>query len=343
VIAMAAVVFAFGLSLFGVYEIQLPGAAIAVVGSLAAQQEKGGKGYAASFWEGVFATILATPCTAPFLGSALGFAFAQPPAVILLVFAAVAFGMALPYLAITSRPAWLKYLPKPGAWMETAKQFMGFLMMATVLWLLYILGKQLGVEAVVWTGAFLLSVAVGAWLVGRFATLTATRARVYMVWGAALLIVAVAYLLFMESTLNVRALIAGEQVVERPEGGQAAGGIPWRPFSLTALDRVLGTGSPVFIDFTAEWCLTCKVNERTVLADREVMDAFTASGIIPFKADWTNRNPEITKLLKKFGRSGVPLYVVFPAGRSDAPVVLPEVITSSILIDAIKSATAGGK
>jgi thiol:disulfide interchange protein DsbD len=216
-------------------------------------------------------------------------------------------------------------------------------MMATVLWLLYILGKQLGVEAVVWTGAFLLSVAVGAWLVGRFATLTATRARVYMVWGAALLIVAVAYLLFMESTLNVRALIAGEQVVERPEGGQAAGGIPWRPFSLTALDRVLGTGSPVFIDFTAEWCLTCKVNERTVLADREVMDAFTASGIIPFKADWTNRNPEITKLLKKFGRSGVPLYVVFPAGRSDAPVVLPEVITSSILIDAIKSATAGGK
>ena len=343
VIAMAAVVFAFGLSLFGVYEIQLPGAAIAVVGSLAAQQEKGGKGYAASFWEGVFATILATPCTAPFLGSALGFAFAQPPAVILLVFAAVAFGMALPYLAITSRPAWLKYLPKPGAWMETAKQFMGFLMMATVLWLLYILGKQLGVEAVVWTGAFLLSVAVGAWLVGRFATLTATRARVYMVWGAALLIVAVAYLLFMESTLNVRALIAGEQVVERPEGGQAAGGIPWRPFSLTALDRVLGTGSPVFIDFTAEWCLTCKVNERTVLADREVMDAFTASGIIPFKADWTNRNPEITKLLKKFGRSGVPLYVVFPAGRSDAPVVLPEVITSSILIDAIKSATAGGE
>ena len=341
VIAMAAVVFAFGLSLFGVYEIQLPGAAIAGVGNIAAKQEQGGKGYAASFWEGVFATILATPCTAPFLGSALGFAFAQPPAVILLVFAAVAFGMALPYLLITSRPAWLKYLPKPGAWMETAKQFMGFLMMATVLWLLYILGKQLGVEAVVWTGAFLLTVAVAAWLIGRFATLTATRARAYSVWAVAFLLVAGAYLLFMESTLNVRALIAGEKAVGVSEVGQASEGIPWQPFSLSALERELGTGKPVFIDFTAEWCLTCKVNERTVLTDREVVDAFAASGIVPIKADWTNRNPEITQLMRKFGRSGVPLYVLFPAGKSDAPIVLPEVITSSIVIDALRGATAG--
>jgi len=343
VIAMAAVVFAFGLSLFGVYEIQLPGAAISGVSAIAAKQEGGGKGYAASFWEGVFATILATPCTAPFLGSALGFAFAQPPAAILLIFSAVAFGMALPYLLITSRPAWLKYLPRPGAWMESAKQFMGFLMMATVLWLLYILGKQLGIEAVVWTGAFLLSIAVGAWLIGRFATLTATRARVYAVWTAALLIVAGAYLLFMESTLNVRSLIAGEQTVEASPGGEAGHGIGWQPFSLPALEGHLAAGSPVFIDFTAEWCLTCKVNERTVLADRDVADAFDAAGIVPLKADWTNRNPEITKLLKKFGRSGVPLYVVFPAGRPDAPIVLPEVITSSIVIDALNRATEGGK
>ncbi len=338
VVAMAAVVFAFGLSLFGVYEIQLPGAALAGVGSLAAKQEKGGKGYAASFWEGVFATILATPCTAPFLGSALGFAFAQPPGVILLIFASVAFGMALPYLLITSRPAWLKYLPKPGAWMETAKQFMGFLMMATVLWLLYILGKQLGVEAVVWTGSFLLSIAVAAWLIGRFATLTATRARAYAVWALSLLIVAGAYLLFMESTLNVRALIAGEQAPEASGGERSDEGIQWQPFSLQALDRELGAGSPVFIDFTAEWCLTCKVNERTVLVNREVVDAFAERGIVPFKADWTNRNPEITRLLKKFGRSGVPLYVLFPAGRPEAPIVLPEVITPSIVIDALKSA-----
>jgi thiol:disulfide interchange protein DsbD len=340
VIAMAAVVFAFGLSLFGVYEIQLPGAAIAGVGTLAAKQETGGKGYAASFWEGVFATILATPCTAPFLGSALGFAFAQPPGVILLVFAAIAFGMALPYLLITSRPAWLRYLPKPGAWMESAKQFMGFLMMATVLWLLYVLGKQLGVEAVVWTGAFLLCVGLAAWLVGRFATLTAPRARAYAVRAAAVVIVAGGYFIFLESTLDVRALIAGDRSAASVPESHEAGRIPWRPFDLASLERELDAGAPVFVDFTAEWCLTCKVNERTVLADRDVVDAFAAAGIVPIKADWTNRNPDITRLLKKFGRSGVPLYVVFPARRPEAPIVLPEVITPTIVMDALRSAGA---
>jgi thiol:disulfide interchange protein DsbD len=248
--------------------------------------------------------------------------------------------MALPYLLMTSRPAWLKFLPKPGAWMETAKQFMGFLMMATVLWLLYILGKQLGVEAVVWTGAFLLGVGVAAWLIGRFATLTATKRRMYAVWTAALLVVAGGYLLFIESTLDVRALIAGEHPAEI-SGAQAPGRIPWEPFSLAALEAHLDAGNPVFIDFTAEWCLTCKVNEKTVLADGDVVAAFSASGIVPLKADWTNRNPEITQLLQKFGRSGVPLYVVFPAGRPDAPMVLPEVITSAIVIDALKKAGAG--
>jgi len=125
-------------------------------------------------------------------------------------------------------------------------------------------------------------------------------------------------------------------------GGSAAAAQPdgvWQPYDEQALQRFAAEGRPVFIDFTAEWCLTCKVNERTVLADREVVDAFAASGIVPFKADWTNRNPEITQLLKKFGRSGVPLYVVFPEGRPDAPIVLPEVITSSIIIDALKNAT----
>ncbi len=186
VIVMSALVFAFGLSLFGVFEIRLPGAAVAgVSAAITGQEHKGGKGYASSFAEGVFATILATPCTAPFLGSALGFAFAQPTGIILLIFATVAFGMALPYLLLTARPTWQRFLPRPGAWMETAKQFMGFLMMATLLWLLYILGKQLGMEAVIWTGAFLLMIGLACWLIGRFATLTASRAAVWITWGAA--------------------------------------------------------------------------------------------------------------------------------------------------------------
>ena len=183
VIAMSAVVFAFGLSLFGVFEIQLPGKAITGVGGVLARQEREGKGYASSFTEGVFATILATPCTAPFLGTALGFAFSQPWWVILLIFGCVAFGMALPYLILTAKPAWLKYLPKPGDWMTAAKQIMGFLMMATLIWLLYILGKQLGMEAVIWTNAFLLVVAIACWLIGRYATLTASRTRYWLIWG----------------------------------------------------------------------------------------------------------------------------------------------------------------
>jgi thiol:disulfide interchange protein DsbD len=341
VIFMSAVVFAFGLSLFGVYEIRLPGAAVAGVSSTLARQEGKGGGYGSSFSEGVFATILATPCTAPFLGSALGFAFAQPAGGIVLIFGLAAFGMALPYLLLTARPAWLKYLPKPGAWMETAKQFMGFLMMATLLWLLYILGKQLGMEAVIWTGAFLLAIAVAAWLMGRFATLTASRKQVFLIWALSLLIAAGGYLYFIESALNIRAAIAGEP------GGQnalpAGDGIAWEPFSTTALEAHLRAGKPVFLDFTAEWCLTCKVNERTVLHDQVVVERFRSSGIVAMKADWTNRNPDITRLLSRFGRSGVPLYVVFRAGDAVSPAVLPEVITTGIVLDAVAHAVAPGQ
>lgn len=336
VIIMSAVVFAFGLSLFGVFEIRLPGSAVAGVSSVLAKQGGQGKGYAASFSEGVFATILATPCTAPFLGSALGFAFAQPAGGILLIFSLAAFGMALPYLILTARPAWLKYMPKPGAWMETAKQFMGFLMMATLLWLLYILGKQLGMEAVIWSGAFLLVVALAAWLVGRFATLSAARRVVFTVWAAAVLLIAGGYWYFIEATLDVRAAVAGT-----PDAGTVAsaeGGIAWEPFSIAALEQHLQAGRPVFLDFTAEWCLTCKVNERTVLRDPAVVEQFRTAGIVAIKADWTNRNPDITRLLSRFGRSGVPLYVVFPAGDPARPVILPEIITPGIVLDALRQA-----
>jgi len=335
VIIMTAVVFAFGLSLFGVYEIRLPGAAVSQVSALVGGQQ--GKGYAASFSEGVFATVLATPCTAPFLGSALGFAFAQPPGIILLIFACVALGMALPYLLITARPAWLKFLPKPGEWMVTAKQFMGFLMMATVLWLLYVLGKQLGMEAVVWTLAFLLAVGCACWLVGRFVTLSAPRSRVIAIWVLAAVLTVAGYVVFIDAILDVRSVIGGQRADDSGEEE-----IAWQPFSLARLEEELASGRPVFLDFTAEWCLTCKVNERTVLGDRQVVEKFRGSGIVAIKADWTNRHPDITRLLQKFGRSGVPLYVVFPAGNPGAPDVLPEVITPSMVIEAIERAIDPG-
>ena len=339
VIAMAAVVFAFGLSLFGVYEINLPGAAVAGVGGAVAKAGEKGGGYTASFSEGVFATILATPCTAPILGTALGFAFSQPAGIILLIFTSTAVGMALPYLLLTSKPGWMRFLPKPGEWMVTAKQFMGFLMMATLIWLLYVLGKQLGMEGVIWTSAFMLCVGISCWLIGRFATLVSSRATSIRTWVAAIIVVVAGYWIFLESILDVRSLVAGVPATSQVSSSGESHGIKWQPFSIDELNARLQENKTVFIDFTAEWCLTCKVNEKTVLADEQVIQRFRSADIIPFRADWTTRNPDITRLLSKFGRSGVPLYVIFPAGKVNQPIVLPEVITSGIVIDAIDKAS----
>jgi thiol:disulfide interchange protein DsbD len=332
IVVMSAVVMAFGLSLFGVFEIQLPASATTGVSDLVTKAGATGSSSLGSFSEGVFATILATPCTAPILGTALGFAFSQPAGIILLMFTAVAAGMALPYLVLTLRPAWMKVLPRPGEWMVTAKQFMGFLMMATLLWLLYVLGKQLGMEAVIWTSAFLLTVGVACWVIGRFATLTASRGRFAASWTIAVLVVLGGWFGFQQPVLEARAILSkGSEATE-------VDGIPWKEFSLTTLEEHLAAGRGVFIDFTAEWCLTCKVNEKTVLADDEVVEKLKTSGIVSLKADWTSRDPDITRLLGKFGRSGVPLYVVFPAGKPDQPIILPEVITSGIVIEALERA-----
>lgn len=334
VIGMSTVVFAFGLSLFGVFEISLP-FMLAFVGLGSKLEQQSEKGYLASFAEGVFATVLATPCTAPFLGSAMGFAFSQPAYIILALFASVAFGMAIPYLVLTAKPNWMKFLPKPGEWMVTAKQFMGFLMMATLVWLLKVLGSQLGMESVIWTSAFLLSVGLACWLIGRFATLTATRRKYLTTWGVAVLIVIAGFRMFISDVLKARDVLSTPATAAT---SQQTDGIVWQPFSVERLETHLKERKSVLIDFTAEWCLTCKVNERTVLADREVIERMKSNNIIAMKADWTNRNEEITKLLQKFGRSGVPLYVVFPAGRPTEPIVLPEVITTGILLEALDKA-----
>ncbi len=338
VVAMSAVVFAFGLSLFGVFELRLPGSAVAGLGNVLAKQSEGGGGYGASFTEGIFATLLATPCTAPFLGTALGFAFAQPPGVILLVFLSVAIGMALPYLVLTARPAWLKYLPAPGGWMVAAKEVMGFLMMATLIWLLYILGRQLGMEAVIWAAAFLLTVGVACWLIGKFATLTASRVQSWSIWGSAAAIVIGGYLLFLAPVIDAGQSVAGAASTVQHQN--SAEGIAWKPFSLEGLEADLKENKPVFIDFTADWCLTCKVNEKTVMSVPSVIQKFQQLQVTAVRADWTNRNPDITRLMAKFGRSGVPLYVIFPPGKPNAPIVLPEVITSGIVTEALDRAVA---
>ncbi len=325
-LVISAIVFVFALNLFGVFEIVLPGKA-----SNALSEASSKEGYGGSFAQGVFATLLATPCTAPFLGTALGFAFSQSSVVILAMFASVALGMGAPYLLLSAQPAWMKILPKPGAWMERVKQFMGFPLIATLLWLLYILGNQKGLEGVIWVGVFLLCLALACWIYGAFCgPLSSVRSRSLALLAIVLTVAGGGWYSLSKFSASVRA---------EATATQADGGIPWQPFTQKALDELLAQGKPVFVDFTADWCISCKFNERTAIDVPAVRAAFEKNGIVPMKADWTNANPEITAALKKFGRVGVPFYVLYPAGKADQPITLPEILTEQIVLDALGRAT----
>ncbi|MEY2541562.1 MAG: hypothetical protein QOI22_1164 [Verrucomicrobiota bacterium] len=321
VLSMSVVVLVFALNLFGVFEISLPQSATRGLLGITANE-----GDAGSFFQGVFATVLATPCTAPYLGTALGFAFTQSPAIILSMFMSIAAGMAAPYLLLCAQPAWMRFLPKPGPWMVHVKQFMGFLLLATLLFLLYVLGAQRGLSAVTWTGCFLLIVSVICWMKGAFITpsasgksraITAVVMSILLVWGA--------WYFIGEKFRSSKVEMTGASL----EGG-------WQPFTPERLQAELEQGHNVFLDFTAAWCITCKFNEASVLENAEVRDAFKQRSIVKMKADWTNGDPAITKILQRFGRPGVPLYVLY-RGNGEDPIIFPELLTKSIILDKLET------
>jgi len=311
VFLISCLVFAFALNLFGLYEVSVSANATRGLAALA-----GGHGYSSAFFQGVFATILATPCTAPFLGTASAFAFTQPASLTFLVFLFIGLGMALPYLVLAFNPNWLRYLPKPGAWMLRLKQFMGFLLLATLLWLIWILGQMRGADGVVELGAVLLVIAILAWMKGAFwSPVSSVRSRL-LVAGAMLFV------------LLLAAGVYG--FVTRPDQ------LDWKPFSKTKLQEALASGNPVFVDFTADWCITCKTNERFALDTPKVREAFSKRNVVILKADWTKGDPEITQILNQYGRAGVPMYLVYPGGNKGLPpVLLPELITSQTVLDAL--------
>ena len=321
VLAMSVVVLVFALNLFGVFEITLPQTATRGVLGWTARE-----GNAGSFFQGVFATILATPCTAPFLGTALGFAFTQSAVVIMSMFLAVAAGMSAPYFLLSAQPAWLKFLPKPGAWMERVKQLMGFFLLATLVFLLYVLGAQRGLEAVAWASSFLLIIAIACWMKGAFVTpLSSPRARAIAFVLMLVLVIAGGFYFIGEKFRAAKITTAQNQ----PAGD-------WQPFTPERLQSELAQGRNVFVDFTAAWCLTCKFNEASVLESGEVRAAFARGRIVKMKADWTNGDPVITKILKQFGRPGVPLYVLYPADKSQEPFIFPELLTKSIVLNKLE-------
>jgi len=320
VIGLSVLVFLFALNLFGLFEVTLHGRATSSLDNKCT-----GGGYSGSFFQGLFATLLATPCTAPFLGSALGFAFSQSPVVILAMFASVAFGMSLPYLLLSARPGWRRFIPKPGVWMERLKQFMGFPLLATNLWLLWVLQYQRGSEAVFYLLILFVILGFCAWIYGAIAHGGTTKLRslglilILLLAGTS---VAFAAMKILHTPPPEAALPKGE-------------GIAWVSYSPTALDALRAEGKPVLLDFTASWCLTCQFNERTAINVPAVRKLLADRGIVAMKGDWTNADPAITAALKSFGRVGVPLAVYYPPGKTSHPVVLPELLTENIVLQAL--------
>jgi len=321
VLVLSVIVLVFALNLFGVFEISLPQS---MTRSLLSTTER--KDLLGSFFQGIFATVLATPCTAPFLGTALGFAFAQSAAIILAMFIAIAAGMSAPYLLLSAQPAWLRFLPKPGPWMLHVKQFMGFLLLATLLFLIYVLGAQRGLEGAIWAGCFLLVISVACWMKGAFVLPSTSTAKRGVVLVLMLMLVVGSGIYFIGGKFRSTNLVSTNSQL----GGD------WQAFTPDRLQGELEQGRFVFVDFTAAWCLTCKFNEATVLENAEVREAFQRHAIVKLKADWTNGDPTITKLLKHFGRPGVPLYVLYP-GKNEEPIVFPELLTKSMLLDKLET------
>ncbi|HEY0232045.1 MAG TPA: protein-disulfide reductase DsbD [Dokdonella sp.] len=309
------ILFAVGLSLSGVFNI---GAGLAGVG-----QELGNRsGPAGDFFTGVLAVVVASPCTAPFMGSALAYAFASSSFVALLVFLALGIGLALPFLLVGFMPGLATRLPRPGAWMETLKQFLAFPMYLTAVWLVWVLGNQRGIDAVGWVliGAVLL--ALGLWWLERTRYDGSAFARVL---AFALLLAAV------WPIVQVARLAA-------PAHAEANAAQAWTPYSAERLASLRAEGRSVFVDMGADWCVTCKVNEKAVLDTDAFHDLLKRSNAVLMRGDWTNVDPAITAFLQQYKAVGVPLYVVFRAGEAGAGHALPTVLTQSIVEEALAPA-----
>lgn len=320
------------LNLFGVFQVTL---AEPVSGAASKLVHKTGAWGA--FLNGVLATTLATPCTAPFLAAAVGFAFAQSsPSAILGVFMSVAIGMAAPYVVLSWNPAWLKFLPKPGPWMEKFRITMGFPMLATAFWLLDLTAPSFGEGAIAWLGLVLVLISTAAWVWGTFIQSSSTKQK-----GLACVVVLAclaASLAVLEFGLDWRHLPKQGTPPQTTAATQALGAIDWKPWSKEAVEKARAEGHPVLVDFTARWCLTCKSNERFAIDVPEVRRKLAEIKAVAFKADNTDPNPEINAELKKHGRAGVPLVIVYPRQQERDPIVLPTVLTPGIVLSALERA-----
>lgn len=314
---LTVVVVLFSLNMWGLFEIPLPASLSRMTGG--AQKE----GLAGHFLSGLFATLMATPCSAPFLGTAVGFALAQNVFTIFAIFTAVGLGLALPYLLVAFFPKTIDLLPKPGAWMETFRGVMGFLLAAAAVWLFYVLVAQVSPERLAGIQLTLLGLAMATWLFGKARPESTTR----KLSAVGLLTCAV-----FTISLAAQAPPATASNLTHEEGL-----IEWIRFDeQEALRLAEEEGRMVFVDFTADWCLTCKANERLVINTEGIADAFERHGVVAMKGDWTNRDDTITEFLARYGRSAVPFYILFRPGQEPYP--FGELLSRQSILDALASA-----
>jgi len=318
---MVYLLFSVGLNLSGVFEV---GGGLAGLGDGLTR----GDGYGASFFTGVLTTLVATPCTAPFMATAVGAALTETPLVGISIFATLGLGLAMPYLLLSFAPILRRALPKPGAWMDTLKQVFAFPMYASAAWLLWVLAQQaaaLGLGAAL-AGAVLIGLAAWAYQKAKVAGPKARAAGLITALGALLLAV------LLPVQIARMAVPAPSTAGSHAAATEADG---WQPYDAARLATLTASGRPVLVNFTASWCLTCLVNERNAFGDAAVDQIFRDKGVTLMKGDWTNRDPEITKALSSFGRAGVPLYVVYNGKPGMAePQVLPQLLSANVVREA---------
>ena len=328
VVLLTVLIMLVALNLFGLFEVTL-GSVSAAAGSVASREGAGG-----AFFNGVLATVLATPCTAPFLAPALGFAFTQTAAVIVLMFVTVAIGLALPYVVLSWNPKLLRFLPKPGPWMEKFKVAMGFPMLATAIWLFTVSYEYYG-DRILWFGIFLTVLAMATWVFGEFFQRGIKRRGLAV--GIAGVLALGGIVFGLEGQMQWRTPTDPSQakaglVQDFP------GGIRWHRWSAEAVAKAREAGQPVLVDFTAKWCATCIWNKKTSIDTESVRAVLDDKNIMAFRADYTRRPDYITEELKLWGRAGVPLVLVFPADRTKQPEMLPEILTANIVLTALNKA-----
>ncbi len=325
VAAMALLFVAVGLNFSGVFEF---GVAMTRLGGVGA----GTTSPWGAFGAGVLAVLVATPCTAPFMGSALGFTLSQPPAWTLAVFTAIGAGMALPYLLLGLFPGWVRRLPRPGRWMQTLRQVLAFPMYATAAWLAWVLVQQAGADALLRLLFAAVTLGAAAWAWGLWANGVPRRVGLA---AAAVAGAALAIGVLLAPVLDAVPGASASAATGPRDGGRAGAGVAWESWSERRVEQAIADGRPVFVDFTAAWCVSCQANKKLVLERDAVVDAMRARGVVALRADWTQRDPAITAALARHGRNGVPLYLVYRPGSRE-PAVLPELLTVGTVLDALR-------